>query len=58
MARTKKIQNITQDAHNDVHTTEVEAIATAHITLVTDDFGRADLNGLRDKLNEVIKRIA
>lgn len=45
MARPKKIKE------------EIEVVATHSIAPLTVDFGRADLNELRDKLNEVIARI-
>lgn len=35
---------------------ENEGIPASRITLITLDFGRADLNELRDKLNELIAR--
>ena len=35
---------------------EVLIVKVSNIAEITDDFGRADLNTLRDKINELIRR--
>ncbi len=42
---------------NDLSTKEFGSYEPPKISPVLTDFGRVDLNELRDKLNEVIKRV-
>lgn len=36
---------------------EVEVMPKASMSLLTEDFGREDLNKMRDKINEIIKAL-
>lgn len=60
MARTKKVEeeSVSEMTAGDVIiNTSVGVAATSKVSELTSDFGREDLNALRDKVNELVRLI-